>query len=398
MTDSKSLQKSKGVTEFLKGLVEIPSVNPNLCKGEYSEGEIVLAIEGWAAAVGLSSERLVAEGERESLIVTLPGKNPEKSIIFESHTDTVSVTQMTIEPFVADVREGRMYGRGSCDTKASAAAMAWALKDLHESGDKPEVTLHWVAAVDEEYGMTGAIALADWIKGRQAVGEEVLGIVIGEPTELEPVIAHKGALHFPIVVTGEPAHGSNPHLGKNAVVQMSRIIQFLVDEYSPGLEGIEHPLTGGATINVGRIEGGTQANIVPAECTLLIDRRTAPGESNEEVLAELKERICAVPNPEGCVVDVAPLYNSCEPVCTEPEEEFVSALCSALEAAGCPNEPEGVGYATDGSRLTGCGVPIVIFGPGDIAQAHTKDEWVEIAQVEKAVEILKGIPSYFGDK
>jgi acetylornithine deacetylase len=182
---------------------------------------------------------------------------------------------------------------------------------------------------------------------------------------------------------GRAAHGSRPDLGRNAVLEMARIVVLLETEYASALRCRVHPLLGTATINVGTIAGGRQPNIVPDECEIRVDRRTLPGETGAGVCRELR----ALLRLHGLRATLMDSKNApCWPLETDPEQPLVGRL---LEAAG-RRRPAGVDYFCDASILARGGIPSVVFGPGDIAQAHTADEWVSVRELERATAVITG--------
>ena len=162
---------------------------------------------------------------RSNFIATFEGQDPEHAILFECHMDTASAEVMTIPPFEPHIREGFLYGRGSCDTKAGGAAMIHAIKRLKEAGVKPPRTVLYAGTIDEEAFFAGTQHLAGHV--------QVEAAVISEPTELEVVRAHKGAVRFHLSVKGKAAHSAKPHLGLNAISKMARLIARLEDELEP---------------------------------------------------------------------------------------------------------------------------------------------------------------------
>jgi len=195
------------------------------------------------------------------------------------------------------------------------------------------------------------------------------------------VTAHKGSLWLKFETRGKSAHGARPDLGRNAVHEMSRIVDLLETKYASDLRRRRHSLLGQATVSVGVISGGTQPNIVPDHCFILVDRRTLPGETEEGVRREISRLLRREDLDAVCADDkLAP----CRPLETNPKLPLVEQL---LSVAG-QTKPAGVHYFSDAAVLAEGGIPSVVFGPGDIAQAHTADEWVELSQVEQAKALL----------
>src|SRR5687768_497793 len=258
---------------LLRDLIALPSVNPAfLPAGDPRAGEWRVAdfLASLAAKAGLPIEfQPVFEGNsrRANLIIRLqPASKPRRRIILAPHLDTVSA-----ENFEPRVQNGKLFGRGACDTKGSVAAMFGALLNLAASDQRPsETEILFVGLMDEENGQEGSRTFAKSnLKGDLAI--------IGEPTELKVVTAHKGDLWLKLVTKGRAAHGARPELGDNAVHQMARVIDLLETKYQTQLRRRRHSILGSPSINVGAVRGGTQPNIVPDRCEIDIDRRTIPG-------------------------------------------------------------------------------------------------------------------------
>jgi acetylornithine deacetylase/succinyl-diaminopimelate desuccinylase-like protein len=205
--------------------------------------------------------------------------------------------------------------------------------------------------------------------------------IVGEPTRLQVVTAHKGSLWLQLETRGKAAHGATPQLGKNAVHEMARIVNLLETDYAARLRRRRHPLLGTATVNVGMISGGTQPNIVPDRCAITIDRRTLPGETESGVRREIAAllRVKRLPAKISST-KLAP----CFPLETNPKLPLVRHFLRSVGQA----RPTGVDFFCDASVLAAGGIPSVVFGPGDIAQAHTADEWISLASLERGKNLL----------
>src|SRR6185295_16488771 len=223
-------------------------------------------------------------------------------------------------------------------------------------------------------GQAGSRALA-------ASGFKADLAIVGEPTRLQLVTAHKGSLWLRVETRGKAAHGATPQHGKNAVHAMARVIDFLETDYVARLRRKKHPLLGHATSSVGTIRGGTQANIVPDHCVITIDRRTLPGETEKSACREIAALLRARKFP-ATVSSVK--QSPCPPMETDPKLPFVRQFLKHLGQASAV----GVNYFCDAAVLAQKGIPGVVFGPGDIAQAHTADEWISLAELERGKDLL----------
>jgi acetylornithine deacetylase/succinyl-diaminopimelate desuccinylase-like protein len=365
--------------KLLRELIALPSVNPAFLPardprtGEQRMAEFLAAT---AARAGLDVElRTVSPGRSNVLASLSPRGEARQRVLLAPHLDTVIAADAQ---FVPVTRSGRLFGRGACDTKGSVAAMLMALCELAQSRHRPrETELVFAGLIDEEHGQTGSRALV-------AKGMRADLAIVGEPTRSQVVTAHKGTLWMKLETRGRAAHGSSPELGRNAVHAMARVVELLETAYASQLRRHRHRLLGCATVSVGAICGGTQANIVPDRCSILMDRRTLPGETE----AGVRREINALLRPRRLTVAyVHEKLPPCLPLETDPRLPLVARF---LRSVG-QRKPLGARYFCDASVLAHGGIPSVVFGPGDIAQAHTADEWISL----KALEHGKGMLSRF---
>jgi len=374
------------LVKLLSDLIAIPSVNPALAPADDShtgEEPVTAFLESRARAAGLECRRSTVLPGRDNLLVRLrPRRPPRKTILLAPHLDTVGGLELPGDLFTPVVNNGRLFGRGACDTKGSVAAMFSALLAVARDQPPAETEIVFAGLVDEECGQLGSRKLAgDGFKADLAV--------VGEPTLLNVVTAHKGVLWLRLTTTGKAAHGARPELGRNAVHAMAKIVDLLETKYAAQLRRRKHPLLGRATINVGAISGGTQPNIVPSQCTISIDRRTLPGERDAVICKDIRALLKSKRLPaEFDSLQAGP----CVPLETSPRLPLVAQF---MAVAG-QRKPKGVDYFSDAALLAAGGIPSVLFGPGDIAQAHTPDEWISIESLERAegllIRFLRSLP------
>ena len=318
---------------------------------------------------------------RSNLIARLPPRNKiRQTILLAPHFDTVGADGTK---FIPQRKNGRLYGRGACDTKGSVAAMLSALCELGTDKSRPlETEIVFVGLIDEEHAQAGSRALA------KSIFKADLAIV-GEPTKLQVVTAHKGSLWLEVETRGKAAHGATPQLGKNAVHEMARIVDLLETDYAAQLRRRKHPLLGAATVNVGTISGGTQPNIVPDSCKITVDRRTLPGETDAGVQREIATVLRAKKLS-------AMISNSKLAPAVPMETNLTLPLVRQFMRSVGQTKPRGVDFFCDAAVLSAAGIPSVVFGPGDIAQAHTADEWISLAELERGKDLilkfLKSLP------
>ena len=358
--------------ELLRELIRIPSVNPEGDPGTQGTGEQTIAewLTGW-----LRQEFPSARVELRDVLPGRPnvvarfadsaGKKPR--LLLAPHTDTVSVGGMIIAPFGGDLRAGRIWGRGACDTKGSMAAMLWALRETRELLPTLGHEIWFAGLCSEEAGQYGAKALA---------AEERFDFVIaGEPTGLDAVIAHKGALWLTLTTRGRAVHAAEPQRGDNAIYKMADLLRCIRDELPTDIGTHEHPLLGRTTISAGTVKGGSKINIVPDICAAEVDIRYLPGDET------ISERV------NGCLLKVCPDVTIEESRSRPMLTDAAHPVIRLLEKCGshCIGSP----WFSDAGIFAASGTPAIALGPGSIAQAHTRDEWISVADLENGVAFFR---------
>lgn len=383
--------------ETLAQLVAIPSVNPmgrESADPTFGEGRLTAYLEKTLAQMGLATWRQPVHAGRENLIARLDGEVPParggRIVLLDAHQDTVPVEGMTIEPFHPEQRDGRLYGRGACDTKGGLAAILVAVARLAAERPRGLPTILVSCTVNEEYGFSGAKRLRElWTQaGSQIVPRTPDAALVAEPTGLDVVIAHKGVIRWRCHARGRAAHSARPEMGDNAIYGMARAVT-AIEHFAAGLgsRAAAHPFCGPATLSVGTIHGGVSVNTVPDRCTIEIDYRLPPGQEPEGARRELIAHLARSEATGGCL-EHDPPYMTGLPLSQElngPLAERLSAVVGGV-AGGCRRV--GVPYATNAAFYAAAAVPSVIFGPGWIEQAHTADEWVPLDQLLQASEVF----------
>jgi len=368
------------VIQTLASLVRINSVN-SFYEGGAGEREIATWVREFFEHRGVVVCEVEVFPDRPNVIARLPGRDPSRRVILEAHMDTVSVQGMRIPPFEPRMDEGKLFGRGSCDTKAGLAAMMHALASVHDEGITPPCEVWLAAVVDEEFSYRGVAKLCEEIAAVAAL--------VAEPTGMRAIIAGKGVLRWRIVVRGKAAHSSKPHLGVNAISHAARIV-LAIEEDHARLAAKVHPLLGPATVNVGIIRGGVQVNFVPDTCVIEIDRRLLPGESGPAVLAHYRSLLDGLMarHPTLDAVMEPPMILD-EALETAADSAPARLASTVLTEMGLDGTLGGVPFGSDASKLSRAGIPSLIIGPGCIDQAHAAVEFVEIAEVERALEFYR---------
>ncbi|MFD7078102.1 M20 family metallopeptidase [Nocardioides sp. NPDC059952] len=321
----------------------------------------------------------VAPG-RANLIARVGGSGP--GLLIVSHSDVVPPGDgWSGDPFSGDVRDGRLHGRGSADTKGGLAAAIVALSTVDNSADQPPITL--AVLVDEEELGLGIRHLV-----RDLSTNSHTACVVVEPTSLQPVIAARGDAYLEITLTGLAAHSGNPSDGRNAIHGMAHVVAE-IERWHDELAASRHPLCGPAGWSVGTIEGGQATSTVAAHCRITADRRLLPGESAQDVRLEVERRLEALGLADhGLTLDVRMTMNM-PGFETSGDDPIVDDVAAALTAAGAPSPtPTGWTAACDGGFVASAGIPVVVLGPGSVAeQAHRPDESVEVAELVTAARV-----------
>jgi acetylornithine deacetylase/succinyl-diaminopimelate desuccinylase-like protein len=367
--------KPTNVVELLRDLVSIPSVNPHGNPGTEHTGEQAIGeyVADFLRELGADVMLDPIEPGRPNVIASFKPDRPVAHLAFAPHLDTVSVAGMTIPPFDPVGRGGKLFGRGSTDTKGPMAAALWAVREWALSPARAQSRIHWsfLALMGEEAGNDGALALAK--KGFSS--DLTLAL---EPTDLRVITALKGALWLEITTAGVACHGSTPDQGRSAIYAMRRVIETIEEKIIPRLAEESHPRLGVTTMNVGTISGGSKINIVPDHCRIEIDCRVLPGFDAEK----FRQRV------EALVHNVAPdatvhLQRYSPPLETSEALPWVQRL--RAQAHGFGAAP----WFSDASVLSSPNCPAVCVGPGSIAQAHTKDEFILLSDLEEGVDFFR---------
>ncbi len=373
---------ARAVVALTRRLVRFNTANP---PGQ--EEEAVRCLGAYLAAAGIAVAYQQVEPGRANLIARLPGSGDAGHLILSGHMDVVPVAEPGWEhdPFDATQVDGRLVGRGTADMKGGLAAMAVAVTTLARAGFRPRGDLILTATVGEERGMAGV---------RHLVATDVLAgsayLVIGEPTGLDVCPAQKGALGWKITAHGRAAHSSMPERGISAISYMARAIQALEEHTFPF---VPSPLLGAPTLTVATIAGGTVPNVIPEQCSVVVTMRLVPGQSRETVEPVVRQVLDEVARASGLDVrvDMEFLFGTGRAVETAPEHPLVRAtVVAATEVRGVAPSVKGFTGGTEAAFFCpALGVPMVIFGPGRLEQAHQPNEYVEIAALAQAARAYR---------
>ena len=381
------------LVELLHDLVSIDSVNPRYPGATQGERNLAEYVHRYYETLGVDVESYEVSDGRPNVIARLMVDDPVGTVLLDAHTDTVGVNPHGPELFRPRVKDGRLYGRGACDDKGSLSAMMVAMANLVARRSELRVNVVALASADEESGGSGINSFVDR-------GERIDAAIVGEPTELQVVRAHKSGIVWGVTAVGEAAHSSKPEIGVNAIYQMMPVLQAIKEEIEPALSQITHPLLSSPTITPTLIEGGTGANIVPPECTITLSRRCLPTEDSSTIVDEMRDfftrlqdttpglrlRITEPQPPEFIGLD------------TPADEPIVRAASQAIRSIDGDGEPQGVPYGSHAVWLSGRGrIPCVVLGPGFIDDAHTATESVSLAELTSAPLVYEQSVLNFSD-
>lgn len=339
--------------------------------------------QGWGFAV----RELPIAGACPNLLVQHGVASDAPWLVFDAHLDTVGVEGMTIDPFAAEIRDGRLYGRGACDTKGTGAAMLWALRE-YAAGDEQPNNIAVLLSVGEEHVQTGARAFVD--EHLKTLDWSPAGIVVGEPTQMNVLAATGGFVRWKISTHGLACHSSKPERGHNAIYDMARLVTAIQEQYIDHIAAT-HPLVGKASAAVTVIRGGKQVNVVPSGATITFDRRLVPGESGEqecEAVRKISDRLAA--EHSGMRVEHHD-FESAPPMATVDGGALAEHAMKAIRATGSQSNIAGELFTTNGNHFATAGIPTIVTGPGDIAQAHMPDEWIDLKELDRGVAAYKAL-------
>ena len=377
-----SADPTSRTVELLGELVSINSVNPLQAgprSGPGGEGELARWLADATAKLGAEVTVDDVEPDRAN-VYALFDAGADHTLAVDVHLDTVGVEHMTDDPFDGRCEDGRVYGRGSVDTKATLAVL---LPLIAELGGPRNTNLVLIGTVAEEAGgLLGAYRLQDYALERGLKFEQM---IVAEPTNCIPVHGHKGGVGLEMVVHGEAAHSSKPELGRNAVVAAARIVAAFQAEHDLLVAAEPTTSVGNGTLSVTEIEGGLARNIIPDRCTLYAGRRIAPGEDPNAEFERLKS--VAVQAAAPLEVEVTMANGRCSPAFYQPlESPFVRQLGALTEST-----PTTAGYGSNALAYASIAEEVVVFGPGSIDQAHKAVEWVEVSELERARQVYRSL-------
>lgn len=348
---------------------------------EAGELEVSRVIQRAFEDFGIPCEMDVWDGNRANVMarVRTPGK--KKALMIVCHHDVVSPGNVPWdhEPFSGLELDGMIHGRGATDMKGGIAAAITAMGQVVSEGVDLQGDIIFAATAGEETDSCGVDRFV------QQAGDlpDLAGILIPEPTGFHLVNAHRGLLWLEVSTYGKTAHGSQAHLGVNAIKAMAHVLERL--ETAIDFSSVTHPNLGTGSISINTITGGKALNVVPDHCTLGVDIRTLPGQDHQALLVQVQALLDTLAQEHEPFKAEVKVERSMEALETDANAEFVKAVRNAVNI----DELIAVGFTTDGPKLTPLGVPILVFGPGDGAMCHKPNECLAIRDLEQGTAYYK---------
>ncbi len=352
---------------------------------------LIAWVEDFLAARGVSSTRVSSEDGLKANLYAVVGPDAPGGVVLSGHTDVVPVDgqDWTSDPFVVAERDGKLYGRGVADMKSFIALALAHVDDALAAHMRAPLIL--ALSYDEEIGCLGA---PDMIAEIAAFANKPRAVIVGEPTEMKVISGHKGISVFRVCVHGHEAHSSLTHLGVSAIMEALPLMQLVADMGREAEARAPHgsPFTPpGATMTIGRVEGGTAANILAKQCEFLWDLRSADAEETEAVAARFlaeAQRIDAALKARAPGAGVEVHRRSRTPPLLPALESEAETLARALTG---DNGVRAASYAAEAGLFQRAGLPAVLCGPGSIEQAHQPDEWIALAQIDLGARFMRDL-------
>ncbi|MDE7331056.1 MAG: M20 family metallopeptidase [Lachnospiraceae bacterium] len=333
--------------------------------------------------LGIEVEKQFCGGKRANIIAKIPGRDVSHCTMYIGHMDTVPAGDGKLwksSPFEPKIRDGRLYGRGSCDMKGSIACAMFAAEYLKRYRVKPACNLLFVYDVDEE---NTNIGLKEYLKAPLKADF----IIVGEPTGLHLAAGHRGVMAFTVTIRGKGCHAGQPGLGKNAIYGAADVIEAL-RRLDGELSNISQEYTGSPSVQVTQISGGSRVNVIPGETVLRIDRRLIFGENRESCAGEIEAVLERAAQKSGCSFSME-ITTYCPPGRTDTKLAPVKTILRLLREQGINSSPKAFEASCEAGMLQeAAGIPAVIWGPGEIKQAHQIDEYIELEQMYKGAELF----------
>lgn len=376
MTDSIAPGDARALA---RALVRVDSRNPALSPGAPGERECATMLRDVLHGWGFQTELLDVVAGRPNLIARIGTPGGGRSLMFNGHLDVVGVDGMTHAPWDATEQDGRLYGRGSADMKGGIASMCAAAWRAEQTNIRGEILVACV--IDEEFESAGTRSLIE--RGIRADSA-----IVTEPTRLAIMPAHRGFVWIEVIVTGRAAHGSRWDIGVDAIRHAGLLLAELDRLDEEVLPGTTHHLLGRGSLHASLIEGGTGLSTYPDRCLLKLERRIIPGQTADDVMAEVDRACTTVRARRPSFEATARVLLAQSPSDVPADSPVVKELALAMEANAESVGIEGMSAWTDAALLNDAGIPAICYGPGDISLAHAAEEYIPLSEIDRATDVL----------
>lgn len=347
------------------------------------EGVVGAYIDTFYGQLGIETRKQICDEDRANIIAKIPGRDNTHCTMYSGHIDTVPLGDVKLwesAPLEPRIRGGRLYGRGSCDMKGSIACAMYAAEYMRDHHLQPECDLLFVYDVDEENANLG---LKHYLEAPEAADF----VIVGEPTNLQLAVGHRGVMAFTVTIQGKSCHAGQAQLGKNAIYAAADVID-AVRKLQRDLEKISQIYLGSPSIHVTQIQGGSKVNVVPDKAVIRIDRRLIFGEDRQSCTKQLEQILEDVQGKSGCSCFME-VTTYCPPGKTDGKLPALCAVTRLLEAKGMDSALQAFEASCEAGMLQeSLGIPVAIWGPGSIEQAHKIDEFVELEQLYMGAELF----------
>lgn len=367
--------------ELLKKLINAPSTQKT---GEINAANV---LADYFKSHNVTCHIDIWDNSRANCTATVTSTGEKPALLFAAHLDVVPPgdEEWQFPPFSGDRQDGKILGRGATDMKAGIAATAAAIVEtLNEQADLKGDIIFTATAGEE----TDSCGIKRFMQNHAKNLPPLAGIIIPEPTNFQVVTAHRGILWLKITTKGKTAHGSTPDLGINAITHMTKLLNHLENFR---LQHQLHRRLGECSMSINRIKGGNATNVIPDNCSINIDIRTLPDQPHQQIIDQFEDIFSKLKQNNTDFDAKIEIERSVPAMESDDNSPFIKRFC---EVTGVKNTSV-VGYTTDASFMTDLNVPIAIFGAGEAKICHKPNEYIEIADIEKAKQHFKKIIKAF---
>ena len=376
--------------DLISRLLATPSVSCTCAAIDQGNLQVISLLADWFETLGFHCEIQILDAKKGKANLVASLGSGEQGLVLAGHTDTVPCdeSRWRVDPFALTEKDNRFYGLGSCDMKSFFAILIEAIRDIDLNRLKQPLII--LATADEETSMAGARALSTHAAGLGL--QRARYAVVGEPTGMKPVRLHKGMMMESIQLTGRSGHSSNPALGNNAMEAMFKVMAELMQWREELQQQYRNPLfeVPVPTMNFGHIHGGDNPNRICGQCELQIDIRPLPGMKVNDLRVEMQQRLKKVLRDTGISIKTEPLFDGVDAMETARQSELVQLVEKMTKS-----EAQAVAFGTEAPYYNALGMQTIVMGPGSINQAHQPDEYIEMAAIEPAVDIVRQLVKHY---